>query len=108
VSTLKHLDEMDRLLRDVQEELAPDRESAAAAPSPSALTPAAASPSTTTPAAPSPSGTTPASQPPIPANAPDSGPPAPPDPDRRLQVLTELAGRLLASIRELLAATSAR
>jgi hypothetical protein len=72
-STLEYLAEMDRLLRDIQAELAPDR----------------------APAPPSP--------PPPPHGAPDSGPATAPDPDRRLQALTELSGRLLPSMRELLA-----
>ncbi len=76
---------MDRLLRDIQSELVPDRE-----PEPLLAAP-----------------DEPVSPPAAPAAAPVAGPAAdttpPPTPDPHLQALTELSARLLASMRELLA-----
>ncbi len=86
VSTLEHLAELDRLLRDIQAELNPDRE-----PAPALVAVA----STRPPASVSP----PASEPP--PTAQPSARPATPDP--QLQALSELSARLLASTRELLA-----
>jgi hypothetical protein len=88
-----HLAEMDALLREIQMELAPDRE-----PAPVLLADA-------------PVGDTPPDppDPPEPPDPPD--PPAPelavprtlPGPDPRLEVITEVSTSLLASMRELLA-----
>jgi hypothetical protein len=125
VSTLEHLAEMDRLLRDIQLELDPDR---APAPPLEATTPEAPSPpepGTTTPEAQPPTdpGTTapgPETAPAPPRGEPDSGasspigaertapgpvPPPEPEPsgpDPQLQALSQLAARLVASMRELL------
>lgn len=88
VSTLEHLAEMDRLLRDIQLELGTGREPA---PALSSLPPAAPPPQPTT-AAPT--------QPANPEPAPAPGRAIHPDPD--LQDLTRLTARLLASMRELL------
>ena len=78
VSTLEHLAEMDRLLRDIQVELDPERE-----PPPALVV--------VTPAV---------------DDTPDYGesstPAPPPEPTPQLQALGQLAARLLASMRELL------
>jgi hypothetical protein len=79
VSTLEHLAEMDRLLRDIQVELDPEREAPPALQAP---------PPPAEEAAPPPA---------------DPLPPAqPPEPSGQLQALGQLAARLLASMRELL------
>jgi hypothetical protein len=98
VSTLGgHLEELDRLLYDVQAELFPDRE-----PRPALVT--AAMPDPPPPAPPPPVPPEPPPPPPIPEPPP---PPSPPDPaldaTPQIQALTELAERLVASMRELLA-----
>jgi len=80
--------ELDRLLRDIQVELAPDREPAPVLPDPPAADDASEPADVPTPAA----------APPTPAAAP-----APPTPEPRNQALTVLSARLLASTRELLA-----
>jgi hypothetical protein len=104
VSTLEHLAEMDRVLRDIQMELAPGREPV---PALSGSPPTAAeSPAPAPPTEPPPPATAPAppTEPPPPATAPAPPPSIParsgatrPAPD--VQVLT---ARLLASMRELL------
>jgi hypothetical protein len=98
-----HLEELDRLLHDVQVELVPDRE-----PRPALVT--AAIPDPPEPARPPPPPPRPPRlpdpppPPPIPEPAP---PPPPPDPaldaTREVQALAELSERLVASMRELLA-----
>jgi hypothetical protein len=85
-----HLAEMDKLLRDIQSELLPDREPAPALAEEDAV-------SATAPPAP-PGSAPPGSPTPPPTTAP---PPAAADP--QLQSLTELSAGLLASMRELLA-----
>ena len=93
-----HLEELDRLLYDVQAELAPDRE-----PHP-VLVHGAVTAAIPDPPAPSLPPPEPPPPPPIPEPAP---PPPPPDPaldaTRQIQALTELSERLVASMRELLA-----
>jgi hypothetical protein len=83
VSTLEHLDDLDRLLRDVQAELRPEA------------------------GIPDPPPPPPMPDPPPPAPIPDPPPPPPPPTPAldagRLQVLAELAAHLLAATRELLA-----
>jgi hypothetical protein len=91
--------EMDRLLRDIQAELAPDREPAPVLEDPEALIASAPASAPSAPSADSSAPATAAS--PAPAPATDPAPPGAPDP--QLQVLGELSGRLLASTRELLA-----
>ncbi|HTX08545.1 MAG TPA: hypothetical protein VME22_08030 [Solirubrobacteraceae bacterium] len=87
-STLEHLAEMDRLLRDIQTELDPGREPA----------PALEAPPPEPPPPPSP----------LIDDAPDAGKsplvddPATPAPTAQLQALSQLAARLLASMRELI------
>jgi hypothetical protein len=92
VSTLRpHLADMDRLLRDIQTELVPDRE-----PSPALGTAAIPAPPALTPA--------------DPASPPPEPPPSPPpsrseqslDTTAQLHALTELSESLMASMRELL------
>ena len=95
VSTLEHLAEMDRMLREIQVELAPDREPAppleSAPPSPPPAPPLESAP-------PSPA--------PAPLAAPESGlSPAGAGeaaPEPQLRAFSQLAARLLASMRELL------
>jgi hypothetical protein len=91
VSTLEHLAEMDRVLRDIQLELAPDREPA---PALADLPPAFAS-------APPPR---PSENPPPPSATETPAPPPAPraDPDPQPQAVSQLAASLLASMRELL------
>jgi hypothetical protein len=107
VSTLEHLAEMDRLLREVQVELAPEREPAPALePEPSAA-PVASSGATDSPSPPAADATPPAATgdstpaetetPPPRPDAPDSG-----ASNRDLEALGQLAARLLAAMRELL------
>jgi hypothetical protein len=79
VSTLEHLAEMDRLLRDIQVELDPERQPPPALQAP----PPPARETAPPPAAPPP-------------------PDQPPEPSGQLQALGQLAARLLASMRELL------
>lgn len=102
-----HLEELDRLLYDVQAELAPDRE-----PRPALVRGAvtAAIPDPPAPPPPPPPPAEPPPPPPIPEPAPPPPAPAqPPPPDpaldatRQIQALTELSERLVASMRELLA-----
>ncbi len=90
-STLEHLAEMDRLLRDIQVELEPGRD-----PAPALETPPPAPPTTAPEAAP-PEAAPPAADPPPPAQA--SEPRAGGD---QVYALSQLAARLLASMRELL------
>jgi hypothetical protein len=87
VSTLEHLDELDRLLRDVQAGLVPE---------------AAIPDSPPPPPVPEPPPAPPTPEPPPPPPAPDPTPP-PPVPEPALEVLEQLAAALLASTRELLA-----
>lgn len=94
-----HLEELDRLLYDVQSELDPDRE-----PRPVLVT--AAIPDA--PAPPPPPEPPPIPEPPPPPPVPEpSPPPPPPDPvldaTPQLQALTEVAERLTAATGELLA-----
>jgi hypothetical protein len=94
-----HLAELDRLLHDVQSELDPDRE-----PRPVLVT--AAIPDA--PAPPPPPEPPPIPEPPPPPSVPEPPPPPPPpdpvlDATPQLQALTELAERLTAATRELLA-----
>jgi hypothetical protein len=79
VSTLEHLAEMDRLLRDIQVELDPERE---------------APPALQAPPPPAQEAAPPPADPPPPVQ--------PPEPSGQLQALGQLAARLLASMRELL------
>jgi hypothetical protein len=81
------IEQLDRLLYDVQAELVPDRE-----PRPTLVT--AAIPDPPAPAPP---------PPPEPPPIPEPPAPPPPAPGRQMQALTELSERLVASMRELLA-----
>jgi hypothetical protein len=91
-----HLAEMDGLLREIQVELAPDRE-----PAPALTSEPAPEPDPTPKPTPEPE---PTSAPAPTATATDRVPAPPPATDaRQLQALSELSARLLASIRELLA-----
>ena len=94
-----HLEELDRLLYDVQAELAPGRE-----PRPALVTAAIPDPPAPAPPPPPPP---PLPEPPPPPPIPEPPPPPPPlepalDRTRQLQVLSELSERLVASMRELL------
>ena len=96
-----HLEELDRLLYDVQSELDPDRE-----PRPVLVT--AAIPDPPAPAPPPPPEPPPIPEPPPPPPVPEPPPPPPPpdpvlDATAQLQALTEVAERLTAATRELLA-----
>jgi hypothetical protein len=96
-----HLEELDRLLYDVQSELDPDRE-----PRPVLVT--AAIPDPPAPAPPPPPEPPPIPEPPPPPPVPEPPPPPPPpdpvlDATPQLQALTEVAERLTAATRELLA-----
>jgi hypothetical protein len=105
-----HLEELDRLLYDVQAELAPNRdprpvlvsEPALAVPDPPAPAPPPPGPLPEPPPAPP---TTEPPPPPPPPSIPEPPPVPAPALDTRLQVeaLTELTERLVASMRELLA-----
>ena len=95
-----HLEEMDRLLHDVQAELAPDRE-----PRPALV--AAAIPDPPAPAPPPPVPEPPPIPEPVPPPIPEPAPPPPPlepalDSAHQIGLLTELTERLLASMREVL------
>ena len=96
-----HLEELDRLLHDVQSELDPDR-----APRPVLVT--AGVPDPPAPAPPPPPEPPPVPEPPPPPPVPDPPPPPPPpdpvlDATPQVQALTELAERLAAATRDLLA-----
>jgi hypothetical protein len=96
-STLEHLAEMDRLLRDIQLELGPGRE----APPVLEATPSAAS--ATTPPEPAPPEPAPPEAGPPEADAPPSGQASEPrGAGDQVYALSQLAARLLASMRELL------
>ncbi len=96
VSTLEHLDELDRLLRDVQADLVPEAGIPDAPPPPP--------PVPDPPPPPPPPVPDPAPPPPVPDPVPPPPIPEPAlDSSRQLQVLAELAAGLLASMRELLA-----
>jgi hypothetical protein len=104
----RHLEELDRLLHDVQTELIPGREHRPALVS--AAIPAAAIPDPPPPPPPpdSPPLPPPLPDPPPPPPIPEPAPPPPPpdpalDAARQIQALTELSERLVASMRELLA-----
>jgi hypothetical protein len=89
VSTLEHLDDLDRLLRDVQAELMP--EAGIPDPPPPPPIPDPASP----PSIP---------EPPPPPPVPEPPPPAPSlDSSVQLETIAELSGHLLTAMRELLA-----
>ena len=94
-----HLEELDRLLYDVQAELAPDRNPRPVLVSDAAL----AIPDPPPPAPPPP---TPLPEPPPQPPTPEPPPPPPPAPaldtNRQIEALTELSERLVASMRELL------
>jgi hypothetical protein len=96
VSTSEHLAEMDRLLREIQIELAPEREPAPPLepPPPAAIDSPPATDAPSAPAPPPPAPPPPA-PPPRDLAAPDSGAP-------HLVALGQLAARLLAAMRELL------
>jgi outer membrane biosynthesis protein TonB len=106
-----HLEQLDRLLHDVQAELAPDR-----SPRPVLVSDAALA--IPDPPAPAPPPPTPLPEPPPPPPTPEPPPPPPPpsipEPPpvpapalgashQQVEVLTELSERLVASMRELLA-----
>ncbi len=98
-----HLEELDRLLYDVQAELVPDRE-----PRPALVTAAIPDPPPPAPPPPVPPEPPPIPEPPPPPPIPEAPPPPPPpdpalDATPQIQALTELAERLVASMRELLA-----
>jgi hypothetical protein len=106
-----HLEELDRLLYDVQAELVPDRDPrpvlvrdavTMAIPDPPAPPPPAP-PAPPPPAPPPPAPPLPEPSPPPPVPEPPP-PPPPPEPalDQQIRVLTELSERLVASMRELL------
>jgi hypothetical protein len=87
VSTLEHLDDLDRLLRDVQAELMPE----AGIPDPP-------------PPPPIPDPASPPSIPEPPPPVPEPPPPAPSlDSSVQLETIAELSGHLLTAMRELLA-----
>jgi hypothetical protein len=91
------LAQMDQLLRDIQAELVPDRE-----PRPALVTAAIPDPPAPVPPPPPPLPEPPA-PPPVPEPAPLPPPPEPAlDSGRQIEALTELAERLVASMRELL------
>jgi hypothetical protein len=115
VSSLgEHLADMDRMLRELQSELVPERE-----PAPALVAqddaPAAAIPDPPAPPPPLPEPPPPAEPPPPPEPGPPAEPPPPPplpeppppppalDSARQIAALTELSERLVASMRELLA-----
>ncbi|HTP19136.1 MAG TPA: hypothetical protein VMJ65_05995 [Solirubrobacteraceae bacterium] len=107
------LAEMDRLLHDIQAELAPDREPRPVLvgdptdPTAPTRDPAAALPDPPAPAPPPPPPPPPLPDPPPPPSVPEPPPPPPPpqpalDAASQIQALTELSERLVASMRELL------
>ncbi len=105
-----HLAEMDRLLHDIQAELAPEREPrpllvTAGIPDPPAPAPSPPSPLPEPAPLPVAPPRPPLPEPPPPPPLPEPPPPPPvpePAPDRQIQALAELSERLIASMRELI------